>query len=90
MTIGLLIHEVRVLYKGQLRLADSPLQVTMWTKRLRAVDFTLGYEVRAVGAAPGSRPAVIAETQLAAVHIEEQRLVRLSSTHREYLQRWLR
>jgi acyl-CoA thioester hydrolase len=89
-TIGLLIHEVRVLYKGQLRLADSPLQVTMWTKRLRAVDFTLGYEVRAVGAAPGSRPAVIAETQLAAVHIEEQRLVRLSSTHREYLQRWLR
>ncbi len=89
-TIGLLIHEVRVLYKGQLRLADSPLQVTMWTKRLRAVDFTLGYEVRAVGAAPGSRPAVIAETQLAAVHIEEQRLVRLSSSHREYLQRWLR
>ena len=89
-TIGLLIHEVRVLYKGQLRLADSPLQVTVWTKRLRAVDFTLGYEVRAVGAAPDSRPAVIAETQLAAVHIEEQRLVRLSSTHREYLQRWLR
>ncbi|MDA2991280.1 MAG: thioesterase family protein [Actinomycetota bacterium] len=89
-TIGLLIHEVLVLYKGQLRLADSPLQVTMWTKRLRAVDFTLGYEVRAVGAAPGSRPAVIAETQLAAVHIEEQRLVRLSSSHREYLQRWLR
>ena len=28
-TIGLLIHEVKVLYKGQLRLADSPLQVTM-------------------------------------------------------------
>ena len=50
----------------------------MWTKRLRAVDFTLGYEVRSVGAAPDSRPAVIAETQLAAVHIEEQRLVRLS------------
>jgi indole-3-glycerol phosphate synthase len=36
------------------------------------------------------KPAVIAETQLAAVHIEEQRLVRLSPTHREYLQRWLR
>ena len=89
-TIGLLIHEVQVLYKGQLRLADSPLQVTMWTKRLRAVDFTLGYEVRAVGAAADAKPAVIAETQLAAVHIEEQRLVRLSPTHREYLQRWLR
>jgi acyl-CoA thioester hydrolase len=89
-TIGLLIHEVRVLYKGQLRLLDSPLQVTMWTKRLRAVDFTLGYEVRPVDAAPDSRPAVIAETQLAAVHIEEQRLVRLSPTHRDYLQSWLR
>ena len=88
-TIGLLIHEVQVLYKGQLRLADSPLQVTMWTKRLRAVDFTLGYEVRAVDADPESKPSVIAETQLAAVHIEEQRLVRLSSAHREYLQRWL-
>jgi acyl-CoA thioester hydrolase len=89
-TIGLLIHEVQVLYKGQLRLADSPLQVTMWTKRLRAVDFTIGYEVRSVQAAQDSRPAVIAETQLAAVHIEQQRLVRLSATHREYLQRWLR
>ena len=89
-TIGLLIHAVRVLYKGQLRLADSPLQVTVWTKRLRAVDFTLGYEVRALGAEPGSKPAVIAETQLAAVHIEEQRLIRLSPCHRGYLQRWLR
>lgn len=89
-TIGLLIHEVRVLYKGQLRLADSPLQVRMWIKGLRAVDFTLGYEVRSVLAAPDSRPAVLAETQLAAVHIEEQRLVRLSPTHREYFQRWLR
>lgn len=89
-TIGLLIHEVQVLYKGQLRLIDSPLQVSMWTKRLRAVDFTLGYEVRSVNADPESRPAVIAETQLAAVHIEEQRLVRLSAKHREYLERWLR
>ena len=89
-TIGLLIHEVRVLYKGQLRLADSPLQVRIWTQRLRAVDFTLGYEVRACGAEPDSKPSVIAETQLAAVHINEQRLVRLSETHRDYLQRWLR
>ena len=89
-TIGLLIHEVRVLYKGQLRLADSPLQVRIWTQRLRAVDFTLGYEVRPRGADPDSKPSVIAETQLAAVHIKEQRLVRLSKTHRDYLQRWLR
>ena len=89
-TIGLLIADVRVTYKDQLRLADSPLQVTMWTKRLRAVDFTLGYEVRSVNADPESKAAVIAESQLAAVHIEEQRLVRLSPLHREYLQRWVR
>ena len=89
-TIGLLIAEVSVTYKAQLRLTDSPLQVTMWTKRLRAVDFTLGYEVRSVNADPESKPAVIASSQLAAVHIEEERLVRLSSQHREYLQRWIR
>ena len=47
-------------------------------------------EVRPVGAAADVKPSVIAETQLAAVHIAEQRLVRLSPAHREYLQRWLR
>lgn len=89
-TIGLLIAEVNIVYKGQLRLVDSPLQVTMWSKRVRAVDFTMGYEVRSVGAPPDSKPAVIAETQLAAVHIEEQRLQRLSERQRQYLQRWTR
>ncbi|MDY6997771.1 MAG: thioesterase family protein [Actinomycetota bacterium] len=89
-TIGLLIAEVNIAYKAQLRLVDSPLQVTMWSKRVRAVDFTVGYEVRSVGAAPDSKPAVIADTQLAAVHIEEQRLQRLSDQQREYLRRWLR
>ncbi|WP_082754094.1 thioesterase family protein [Mycobacterium sp. NAZ190054] len=89
-TIGLLIAEVNISYKAQLRLIDSPLQVTMFAKRVRAVDFTVGYEVRSVGAAPDSRPAVTADTQLAAVHIEEQRLQRLSEAQREYLQRWMR
>jgi acyl-CoA thioester hydrolase len=89
-TIGLLIADVRVTYKGQLRLADSPLQVTIWVKRLRAADFTLGYDVRSVNASADSKPAVTAESQLAAVHIDEQRLVRLLPHHREYLQRWLR
>jgi len=89
-TVGLLIAEVKVGYKGQLRLIDSPLQVTIWVNRLRAVDFTLGYEVRGVNADPDSRPAVIAETQLAAFDIDEQKLVRLSPAHREYLERWLR
>ena len=89
-TTGLLIAEVKVIYKGQLRLADSPLQVTIWVNRLRAVDFTLGYEVRSVLADPDAKPAVIAETQLAAFHIKEQRLVRLAPHHLEYLQRYQR
>ena len=89
-TIGLLIANVNIDYKGQLRLVDSPLQVTMWSKRIRTVDLTVGYEVRSVSAPPDSKPSVIAETQLAAVHIEEQRLQRLSPEQREYLQRWLR
>jgi acyl-CoA thioester hydrolase len=88
--IGLLIHEVKILYKGQLRLIDSPLQVTMWSKRVRAVDFTIGYEVRSVSAPPDAKPSVIAETQLAAVHIKEQRLERLSPAQRAYLQSYLR
>ena len=89
-TTGLLIAEVKVTYKGQLRLADSPLQVTIWVNRLRAVDFTLGYEVRSALADPSSKPAVIAETQLAAFDIDEQKLVRLAPHHREYLQRYQR
>jgi acyl-CoA thioester hydrolase len=89
-TIGLLIAEVKVTYRGQLRLIDSPLQVTVWVKRLRAVDFTLGYDVRSVHAPSGSKPAAIAETQLAAVHIQEQRLQRISAAQRDYLQRWMR
>jgi acyl-CoA thioester hydrolase len=89
-TIGLLIHEVRVLYRRQLRLVDSPLQVTIWTKRVRAVDFTLGYEVRPANADPNGKPSVIAETQLATVHIKEQRLQRLTPAQQEYLQRWMR
>jgi acyl-CoA thioester hydrolase len=88
--IGLLIAEVNIVYKGQLRLVDSPLQVTMWSKRVRAVDFTIGYEVRSVNAPVDSKPSVMAQTQLAAVHIEGQRLQRLSIAQREYLQRFLR
>jgi acyl-CoA thioester hydrolase len=89
-TIGLLIAEVNIAYKGQLRLVDSPLQVTMWSKRVRAVDFTMGYEVRPAHATSDTKPSVIAETQLAAVHIKEQRLERLSPAQRDYLQHWMR
>ncbi len=64
--------------------------MTIWVNRLRAVDFTLGYEVRSVNADPSSKPSVLAETQLATVHIKEQRLLRLTPPQREYLQRFMR
>lgn len=89
-TTGLLMAEMHIAYKAQLRLTDSPLQVTVWTNRLRGVDFTLGYEVRPAGADPDSKPAAIAETLLAAFDLDRQRLVRLSPEHREYLERWMR
>ena len=89
-TTALVVADVRVTYKSQLRLLDSPLQVTIFVQRLRTVDFTLGYEVRSVNAAPESKPAVTGETQMVAFDIEKQSLVRLSAQHREYLQRWLR
>ena len=89
-TIGLLIAEVNIVYKGQLRLIDSPLQVTMFCKRVRAVDFTIGYEVRPAHGTPDTKPSVIADTQLAAVHIDEQRLQRLSPEQRDYLSRYQR
>ncbi|MBB4855923.1 acyl-CoA thioester hydrolase [Mycobacteroides chelonae] len=89
-TTGLLIADVHVKYKGQVRLADSPLQVTMWVSKIRAADFTINYEVRSVDASPDSKPAVIADTQLVTFHLDSQTLLRLNDTHREYLQRWSR
>jgi acyl-CoA thioester hydrolase len=84
------IADLHVRYRGQLRHEDTPLDVFMWTKQLRAVDFTAGYEVRAHGAPMSSPPAIVASTQIAAFDIDTQRLRRLTDTEREYLQRWQR
>ncbi|WP_067699762.1 acyl-CoA thioesterase [Nocardia jejuensis] len=86
---GCVLADLRVQYKGQLRHEDSPLDVSMWVERLRAVDFTVSYEVRAAEAAPDSPPAVIASTQLAAFDIDTQRLRRLTPAERDYLAQWL-
>lgn len=86
---GCVLADLRVQYKGQLRHEDSPLDVSMWIDRLRAVDFTVGYEVRAGGADPDSPAAVIASTQLAAFDIDTQRLRRLDAAERDYLSLWL-
>jgi len=85
---GCVLADLRVRYRGQLRHEDTPLDIAMWIEQLRAVDFTIGYEVRANGAAPDSPPAVIASTQIAAFDMRSQRLRRLTDTERDYLAEW--
>ncbi|MEV0293962.1 thioesterase family protein [Nocardia sp. NPDC050710] len=86
---GCVLADLRVRYRGQLRHDDTPLDIAMWIEQLRAVDFTVGYEVRANGAALDSPPAVIASTQIAAFDIQTQRLRRLTDTERDYLAEWM-
>lgn len=86
---GCVLADLRVRYRGQLRHEDTPLDIAMWIQQLRAVDFTIGYEVRAAGAAPDSPAAVIASTQIAAFDMSAQRLRRLTDAERDYLAQWL-
>ncbi|MDV2475990.1 acyl-CoA thioesterase [Rhodococcus zopfii] len=87
---GAVIADLHVRYRGQLRHEDSPLDVVMWTEQVRAVDFTIGYEVRPGGAPVDTPPAIVASTQIAAFDIGTQRLRRLTAAEREFLQRWRR
>ncbi|MBF6357765.1 thioesterase family protein [Nocardia higoensis] len=86
---GCVLVDLHVRYRGQLRHEDTPLDIAMWIKQLRAVDFTVGYEVRAAGAAPGSPAAVVAATQIAAFDIETQRLRRITPAEHDYLAEWM-
>nr|WP_281201766.1 thioesterase family protein [Nocardia anaemiae] len=85
---GCVLADLRVRYRGQLRHEDTPLDIAMWIEQLRAVDFTIGYEVRANGADPDSPPAVVASTQIAAFDMRSQRLRRLTDSERDYLAEW--
>lgn len=87
---GAVIADLHVRYRGQLRHEDSPLDVAMWTEQVRAVDITIGYEVRPGGAPVDTPPAIVASTQIAAFDIGTQRLRRLTAAEREFLQRWRR
>jgi acyl-CoA thioester hydrolase len=75
---------VTILEEARVPFLKEPFGVEITTVGL------LIHEVRPVTADLSTKPSVIAETQLAAVHIKEQRLQRLSPTQREYLQRWMR
>jgi acyl-CoA thioester hydrolase len=87
---GVVVVELTVKYQGQLRHADGPLDARMWISRLRAVDFTVGYEIRANGAPVTDKPAVTASVHLAAFDVGAQRPRRLTAPEREYLRSWLR
>lgn len=85
-----LIANVNIAYKKPLRHSDSPLDVTLWFEQVRSVDFTIGYEVRAAGAAADSDPAVVATTRMAMVDVGSERLRRISPAEKEYLAKWTR
>ncbi|MFT3714843.1 MAG: thioesterase family protein [Gordonia sp. (in: high G+C Gram-positive bacteria)] len=87
---GCLVADLHVKYQGQVRHDESPIQVTMFTERVRACDFTVGYEVRPSGADPDSKPAVVASTQLVSFDIDTQRPRRMPPEEKEYLESFLR
>lgn len=87
---GAVIADLHVRYRGQLCHEDGPLDVFMWVDKIRAVDFVVGYEVRASGASLDSPAAVVASTQIAAFDIDGQRLRRLTPEERDYLGSWQR
>ncbi len=84
--------DLHVRYQAQLRHSEGgPIEVTMYVQRLRAVDFTVGYEVRPAGADPESKPAVVASTQLVAFDVGAQRVARLTPPEqKDYLDRFRR
>ena len=57
---AMIVH-VDIRYQAQLRHDDTPLQIGMWIKGFRSVDFTIGYEIRGSGAdIRAARPACVA------------------------------
>ncbi|AOW93868.1 thioesterase [Rhodococcus sp. WMMA185] len=84
------IADIHLQYRRPLHHSDSPLRITMWIAKHRAVDFTIGYEVRGARAALTDPPAVTGTTQLAVADVDAQRLRRITAAEREYLIRWSR
>ncbi|NIL78176.1 MULTISPECIES: thioesterase family protein [Nocardiaceae] len=87
---GAVIADLHVKYRGQLRHEDGPLDVFMWVDKVRAVDFVVGYEVRARGKSLDTPASIVASTQIAAFDIDTQRLRRLTGPERAYLESWRR
>ncbi|MEE3850758.1 thioesterase family protein [Gordonia sp. LSe1-13] len=82
---GCVVADLHVRYREQVRHDEGPIVVTMFVEQLRAVDFTVGYEVRRNGDDPDAKPAVTATTQLVAFDVDAQRLRRITPAEKEYL-----
>lgn len=87
---GCLVADLHIKYQGQVRHDEGPIVVTMYTERVRAVDFTVGYEVRPRTADPTDKPAVVASTQLVSFDVDTQRLRRMTDAERAFLASFLR
>ncbi|HNP57483.1 MAG TPA: thioesterase family protein [Gordonia sp. (in: high G+C Gram-positive bacteria)] len=87
---GCVVVDLHVKYQAQLRHDQGPIEVLMYLEKLRSVDFVVGYEVRAAGADPASKPAVVASTQLASFDISTQRPRRMTDAEKDYLREFLR
>ncbi|MFE3291006.1 acyl-CoA thioesterase [Rhodococcus sp. NPDC059234] len=84
------VAHLDVRYRSPLTHSDAPLAVTMWLERVRTVDLTVRYEVRAAAALADSKPAVEAITQLALGDPYTQSLRRLTAEERAHLEPWVR
>ncbi|MFW0784587.1 thioesterase family protein [Gordonia sp. CPCC 206044] len=82
---GCVVADLHVKYREQVRHDEGPIAVTMFVTQLRAVDVTVGYEVRPRDADPADKPAVVASTQLVAFDVEAQRLRRFTPAEKDYL-----
>ncbi|WP_200175369.1 acyl-CoA thioesterase [Tomitella cavernea] len=87
---GVFLADLRVRYRGQLVLEDSPVEVVMWISRIRAADFTIVAELRPRGTDEAEPASVVSHAQLAAVDLENQRIRRLSPAERAYLEEFRR
>ncbi|MDY6808747.1 acyl-CoA thioesterase [Gordonia sp. HNM0687] len=82
---GCVVADLHVRYREQVRHDEGPIVVTMFVEQLRAVDFTVGYEVRRGTDGPDAKPAVTATTQLVAFDVDAQRLRRLTAAEKAHL-----
>lgn len=87
--LGIVVADLHVQYKGQIRHADTPLRISIWISELRASDFILEYRVRLHTDSVDSRPAVVASTRMVRFDLAEQRVQRFPESELEVLYKYV-